>query len=97
MSNTDRAVFLWECDYQLSERFEMNESIILDDDELYVLTGRRRKSLQVKWLRENGFDCRVNAIGKPVIFRTSLINNSTTESIEQQKPDFGALINGENS
>ena len=39
----------------------MGESIILTDNELQQLTGRKKKSLQIKWLKENKFHFYVTA------------------------------------
>ena len=73
----------------------MNESIILTDDELQLLTGRKNKSLQIKWLKENNFYFHVNLLGKPIILRASLNQKVIIEN-KQQEPDFGAL-NGKES
>lgn len=72
----------------------MGESIILTDNQLQQLTGRKKKSLQIKWLKENKFHFHVNLIGKPVILRSSLSNSVVMKVNDQQEPDFGALING---
>lgn len=74
----------------------MSESIILTDSELQLLTGRKNKSLQIKWLKENKFCFHVNLIGKPIILRSSLNRRATIEQKQQQEPDFGAL-NGKES
>jgi hypothetical protein len=69
----------------------MAESIILTDDELHMLTGKKRKKLQIKWLRENKFCFHVNLLGKPIILRSSLNQKVIVEQKQQQEPDFGAL------
>ena len=74
----------------------MSESIILTDSELQLLTGRKNKSLQIKWLKENKFCFHVNLIGKPIILRSSLNQRATIEQKQHQEPDFGAL-NGKES
>lgn len=68
----------------------MSESIILTDDELQQLTGRKNKSLQIKWLKENKFCFYVNLLGKPIILRASLNQKVIIEN-KQKEPDFGAL------
>lgn len=40
---------------------------LLDDDDLVRLTGRRKKSLQILWLRGSGIPFRVSATGHPVV------------------------------
>ena len=74
----------------------MSESIILTDSELQLLTGRKNKSLQIKWLKENKFSFHVNLLGKPIILRSSLNQKVIIEQKQQQEPDFGAL-NGKES
>lgn len=69
----------------------MSELIILTDDELLLLTGRKNKSLQIKWLKENKFCFHVNLLGKPIILRSSLNQKVINEQKKQQEPDFGAL------
>lgn len=72
----------------------MGESIILTDNELQQLTGCKKKSLQIKWLKENKFHFHVNLIGKPVILRSPLSNSVVMKVNDQKEPDFGASING---
>ncbi|NUE95438.1 DUF4224 domain-containing protein [Gilliamella sp. ESL0232] len=69
----------------------MAESIILTDDELHILTGKKRKNLQIQWLRENKFCFYTNLLGKPIILRSSLNQKVNIEQKQQQEPDFGAL------
>ena len=69
----------------------MAESIILTDDELQILTGKKRKNLQIQWLRENKFCFHINLRGKPIILRSSLNQKVIIEQKQQQEPDFGAL------
>lgn len=74
----------------------MAESIILTDDELHMLTGKKRKNLQIQWLKENKFCFHINLLGKPIILRSSLNQKVSIEQKQQQEPDFGAL-NGKES
>ena len=69
----------------------MAESIILTDDELQILTGKKRKNLQIQWLNENKFCFHINLLGKPIILRSSLNQKVIIEQKQQQEPDFGAL------
>jgi hypothetical protein len=50
----------------------VSSTLFLDDDELAQLTGRRLKSRQIEWLRQNGIAFRVNATGYPVVTRASI-------------------------
>ena len=47
----------------------MSPSLFLEDAELVTLTGRKFKSRQIEWLRQNGVPFRVNATGHPVVTR----------------------------
>jgi len=53
-------------------------SLFLDEDELIALTGRRSKSKQIAWLRQQGLPFRINATGHPVVTR-SVIEGKSTE------------------
>lgn len=41
----------------------------LDDGELARLTGRSRRTAQIRWLRDHGYVFEVNADGVPVVAR----------------------------
>lgn len=50
----------------------MSSTLFLTDEELAQLTGRRLKSRQIQWLRQNGIPFRVNATGHPVVTRSAV-------------------------
>lgn len=50
----------------------MSAALFLDDAELAKLTGRKLKSRQIQWLRQNGIPFRVNATGHPVVTRVAV-------------------------
>ncbi|MGH8487884.1 MAG: DUF4224 domain-containing protein [Gammaproteobacteria bacterium] len=52
-------------------------SIFLSADEIATLTGKRRKSCQVAWLRESGIPFHVNACGRPVVTRAAVEGRKT--------------------
>lgn len=54
--------------------------LFLDEDELVQLTGRRFKSKQIEWLRQNGIPFRVNATGHPVVTRAVIEGRQATEA-----------------
>ncbi len=54
-------------------------ALFLEPDEIATLTGRRIKSLQIVWLRQQGIPFRVNATGHPVVTR-STIDSGTSEA-----------------
>ena len=60
-------------------------SIFLSADEIAALTGKRRKSCQIAWLRTSGIPFYVNASGRPVV---------TCAAVEAQKKDSDNKIQG---
>lgn len=56
----------------LSLEHDMSDSLFLTDEELAQLTGRKIKSLQIKWLRTSGLPFWVNARGHPVVTRAAV-------------------------
>lgn len=47
----------------------MSENLFLTDEQLRQLTGRKQKSRQIAWLRNEGIPFRVNATGHAVVAR----------------------------
>lgn len=47
-------------------------SLFLEDADLRRLTGRKTKSKQIEWLRQNGVPFRINATGHPVVTRAAI-------------------------
>jgi len=47
-------------------------ALFLEPDEIAQLTGRRIKSLQIVWLRQQGIPFRINATGHPVVTRSAI-------------------------
>ena len=52
----------------------------LDDEHLVKLTGRRRKSKQIEWLRSEGMPFRVSATGHPVVTWRAVEGTRETET-----------------
>jgi hypothetical protein len=52
--------------------------MFLTPEELALLTGRRNKSCQVRWLRANGIAFRINASGRPVVASAAVIGDART-------------------
>jgi len=50
----------------------MTDDVFLTDEQLARLTGRRMKSLQIRWLKAAGIPFRVNATGHPVVTRAAI-------------------------
>ncbi|HGJ5863881.1 MAG TPA: DUF4224 domain-containing protein [Arsenophonus nasoniae] len=71
------------------------QSIYLSDDELSVLTGYKQKKSQIKWLEQNKLPHLVNKLGKPIVFKEILFTKQRVTFEPEVEPDFGALINGQ--
>lgn len=61
-------------------------SMFLDASELVELTDRTFKSLQIKWLRENGVAFRVSATGHPKVARSAIEGRAGAASAEKKAP-----------
>lgn len=58
--------------------------LFLEDGELRTLTGRKTKSKQIEWLRQNGVPFRVNATGHPVVTRAAIDGRQPAEAIQSR-------------
>ena len=47
-------------------------SIFLTPEELQELTGRKRASAQIRWLKERGYPVEESAAGRPVVLRAEV-------------------------
>ena len=63
--------------------------ICLTRDELIELTGRKRKSEQVRALAEMGIPYRMRPDGTPAVLRCDLFGESVVEKTPE--PDFSSL------
>lgn len=50
----------------------MADPLFLEDGELEKLTGLKRPSAQIAWLRRKGYPHEVNAAGRPVVCREAV-------------------------
>jgi hypothetical protein len=68
--------------------------MFLTAQEIQTLTGRRRYSAQVRWLREKGYKFDVNGLGEPVV-AVAEVNRKLVgaQSTRKQEPNWGA-VNG---
>jgi len=46
--------------------------LFLTPEELCELTGRKRPSTQIKWLRERGYPVEETAAGRPIVLRAEV-------------------------
>lgn len=65
--------------------------MILSEEQLQRLTGRRRPSAQSKWLGRHGWKFAVNALGRPIVAEAEFNRRLVGRSALKQEPDFGAL------
>lgn len=56
----------------------------LEQNEIFELTGRKLKSLQVQALRQMGVPFFINAIGRPVVTRTA-IEGKAEQAVPSEK------------
>lgn len=57
--------------------------MILNKDELAILTGYKRRGLQCEQLRAQGIPFRVNAHGEPVVCRSAIEGPSKVDPIKE--------------
>lgn len=66
----------------------------LTDEELAILTGLERKSAQIKWLSDKGWNFITNAAGFPIVSRLycrqKMAGEIATARIDEM-PNFGAI------
>ena len=55
------------------------------------LTGYRRPSAQIRWLRRHGWRATVNALGEPVVASGEFNRHMVGGRAAVQEPDWGAL------
>lgn len=68
--------------------------MFLTADELVTLTGLRRPSAQIRWLRARRIRHYVNAVGHPVIVRAWLVGEQTEIVPIPQRPNLRAVARG---
>lgn len=65
--------------------------MFLTADELVALTGLRRPSAQIRWLRSRRIRHFVNAVGHPVIVRAWLVGDQAEAVPLPQRPNLRAV------
>ena len=62
-------------------------SLFLTREELEELTGRKRASAQIRWLREHGYPVEESAAGRPVVLRAEVERRlSSGEPVRRSSP-----------
>lgn len=67
----------------------------LSPDEIYQLTGYKKPTCQIAWLRKNGFTFRVSADGHPRVDRShylKVMGGINETSHQKTTPNFGGLL-----
>jgi hypothetical protein len=66
--------------------------VFLSASDIERLTGKKRPSAQVRWLRKRGYKIDVNGLGEPILAvaeaNRKLVGGTYTRT---QEPDWGAL------
>jgi hypothetical protein len=61
-------------------------TMFLEPAEVAELTDRKFKSLQIKWLRENGVAFRISATGHPKVARSVIEGRAGSAATEKKAP-----------
>ena len=73
----------------------LDQPVYLTDRELEAITGRRRSSAQLRWLRANGFLCIRRGDGRPLVSRSHFeaVMGGISRSLmaTTPEPDFDSL------
>jgi hypothetical protein len=64
--------------------------MFLSPQQLLNLTGRRRASAQIRWLRQSGYRFAVNALGHPVVAEAE-VRRKLVGAPQRVAPDFSSL------
>ncbi|MGH8657525.1 MAG: DUF4224 domain-containing protein [Gammaproteobacteria bacterium] len=67
-------------------------TIFLSADEIATLTGKRRKSCQIAWLKNSGIPFHVNASGRPVVTRAAV--EGQKKGSEKIQRTWRSAVNG---
>lgn len=66
--------------------------MFLSVEEIKRLTGKKRPSAQIAWLRKKGYKIDVNGLGEPVVAVSEAMRKLTGgSSLRQQEPNWGAM------
>jgi len=66
-------------------------SIFLTPDDVAILTGKKRKSCQVDWLRSEGIPFYINANGRPVVTKAALNCQETERDVPKKEWESAVL------
>jgi hypothetical protein len=65
--------------------------VFLTPAEIETLTGYRRPSAQVRWLRRHGYRFTLSGLGEPVVALAEFNRHMVGGRAVHQEPDFGAI------
>ena len=66
--------------------------MFLTVSEIERLTGKKRPSAQVRWLRKKGYKIEVNGLGEPILAVAEYTRKAVGGSVaRQEEPNWGAM------
>lgn len=65
--------------------------MILSASDIESMTGYKRPSAQVRWLRRHGYKFTINRLGDPVVAVAEFNRHMVGGRAAQREPDFGAI------
>jgi len=69
--------------------------MFLTETEIERLTGLKRYSAQVRWLRKKGYRLEVNGLGQPIVAVAEYNRKNVGGSaVREQEPNWGAMQHG---
>lgn len=69
--------------------------MFLTPKEIVRLTGKKRHSAQIRWLREKGYKIDVNGLGEPILAIAEYNRKAVGGSfVRHEEPNWGALTGG---
>lgn len=68
--------------------------MFLSQNEIERLTGRKRYSAQVKWLKAHGYRFTVNGLNQPIVAVAESTRKLVGGASRQQEPNWEAMNHG---
>lgn len=70
----------------------MIQQLFLSESDIERLTGKKRPSAQIRWLRHHGWRFEVNGLAKPIVASAEMmIRMSGGARAKSSEPNWGAL------
>lgn len=72
--------------------------MFMSEQEIERLTGKKRPSAQIRWLRDHGYKVDVNGLNKPIVAVAEANRKLLGGSVSRkQEPNWDAMLNGQAS